>query len=38
MKKLICPKCQKEVKIIKFGGGYIAHCCGRILYNEEVRP
>ena len=28
-----CPNCGKEVKIVSFGYGYIAICCGMILSN-----
>ena len=30
-----CPNCGREVKIISFGYGYMAICCGMILYNNS---
>jgi len=35
---MTCPKCKKEVKIVRYGFGYVAHCCGRILYNSDKMP
>jgi hypothetical protein len=32
---LVCPKCNKEVKIISFGDGLIGICCDRILYDKK---
>jgi endogenous inhibitor of DNA gyrase (YacG/DUF329 family) len=33
-----CPNCGKEVKIIPFGYGYMAICCGMILYDSKDEP
>ena len=33
-----CPECGKEVEIRMFGDGYVACCCGKIIYNSDKRP
>jgi len=33
-----CPNCGREVKIISFGYGYMAICCGMILYEGSDEP
>ncbi len=30
-----CPYCGREVKILSFGYGYMAMCCGMIVYNNR---
>jgi len=38
--KVKCPKCGAEVPLVRFGFGWVAHCCGEIIYNsdKEVKP
>jgi len=33
-----CPKCGKDVRIIPYGYGYVASCCGKVLYNAKTLP
>ena len=33
-----CPECGKEVEVRMFGNGYVACCCGKIIYNSDKRP
>jgi uncharacterized paraquat-inducible protein A len=33
-----CPNCGREVNIISFGYGYMAICCGMILYDSKDEP
>jgi len=33
-----CPNCGREVKIISFGYGYMAICCGMIVYEGSDEP
>jgi hypothetical protein len=33
-----CPKCHKKVEIIQYGGGYLAVCCGWVIYNNFELP
>ena len=35
MAKIKCPKCGKDATIISFGSGYIAACCGKVIYRGE---
>ena len=35
---MICPKCMKSVKVIPYGYGYIAICCGNLVYNSKEPP
>jgi hypothetical protein len=35
---ITCPICGKEVAIIQFGFGYLAVCCGVILYDSPDPP
>jgi len=35
---MTCPRCGKEVKVIHFGLGYVAFCCGKVVYNSKERP
>ena len=35
---MTCPKCKKEVQIVRYGFGYVGHCCGEILYNAKEKP
>jgi hypothetical protein len=36
--KMKCPQCGKMVQIIPYGDGYIATCCGKIIYNAKTLP
>jgi len=38
MTTVICPHCGAEVPLIQYGGGWVAHCCDRIIYNGDERP
>ncbi len=33
-----CPECKKEAKLISYGGGYVAECCGKLIYNSKKKP
>jgi len=33
-----CPECGEEVEVKMFGDGYVAYCCGNIIYNSDKRP
>jgi len=33
-----CPQCGKMVQIIPYSDGYIATCCGKIIYNAKTMP
>lgn len=33
-----CPHCGAEVPVIQYGGGFVATCCNRIIYNSDKRP
>lgn len=33
-----CPHCGKEVRLIRFGNGYTAICCEKIIYNSYKLP
>jgi hypothetical protein len=33
-----CPKCQKDVRIRPYGDGYVAVCCGQVIYNAKKLP
>jgi hypothetical protein len=35
---ITCPRCKREIKLIKFGSGWLAVCCNEILYNDERLP
>jgi len=35
--KVKCP-CGAEVEVVRFGYGYVAHHCGRIIYNSDQPP
>jgi hypothetical protein len=35
MNRVKCPDCGKEAKIIPFGHGLLAVCCGKIIYRED---
>ena len=30
---VICYICKEDVKLIRFGSGYVGVCCDRVLYN-----
>ena len=32
---IVCDICKKEVELIKFGKGFVAVCCKKVLYNYE---
>ena len=32
---IICNICKKEVELIRFGKGFVAVCCEKVLYNHE---
>ena len=36
MDTIKCPVCKRDVPIITFGDGYIATCCGKVLYNSKT--
>ncbi len=38
MPKIECPFCGEEVKIVYFGGGYVAVCCDSVIYNSLILP
>lgn len=38
MPTIKCPHCGKEVRIISFGGGYVAVCCDQVIYNGYKLP
>ena len=38
MQTVKCPKCGREVYVIRYGNGYLAACCGRVLYSGEKLP
>lgn len=31
-----CPLCGKQVMTVQYGGGRIASCCDRLVYNEKL--
>ena len=33
-----CPQCKKEAPVVHFGNGYIAVCCGKIIYRGDRPP
>jgi hypothetical protein len=33
--KVKCPKCGAEVPLVRFGFGWVAHCCGEIICNSR---
>ena len=33
-----CPQCKKEAPVIRFGNGYIAVCCKKIIYRGDRLP
>lgn len=33
-----CPHCGKDVKVISFGYGRVAACCGKIIYRDNEMP
>ena len=33
-----CPQCKKEAPVIRFGNGYIAVCCKKIIYRGDRPP
>lgn len=33
-----CPDCKKTVKVVRYGDGYVAHCCGKIIYSSKTKP
>jgi hypothetical protein len=35
---ITCPRCKREIKIIKFGRAWVAACCNEVLYNDEKLP
>jgi len=38
MPKIDLPLCGKEVKIVYFGGGYVAVRCDSVIYNSSRLP
>jgi hypothetical protein len=35
---IVCPYCNKEVKLINYGRGWVGSCCNRIVYNSQKLP
>jgi len=33
-----CPKCGKSARIRPYGDGYVATCCGQVIYNAKKLP
>jgi len=31
---VVCSICKEEVKLIRFGAGYVGVCCAKVLYNS----
>jgi len=38
MPKIDYPFCGEEVKIVYFGGGYVAFCGDSVIYNSLILP
>jgi hypothetical protein len=38
MDVIICVFCGKEVKLIRFGDGWVGQCCDKIIYNNKELP
>ena len=38
MTAIKCRFCGRKARIIPFGEGYVAVCCGRIIYNSYKLP
>ena len=35
MDNVVCPLCGKQVEIVTYGGGRIAACCKKLIYNGK---
>jgi hypothetical protein len=35
---IVCPHCNKEVRLIRYGGGWVGSCCNRVVYNSQTLP
>jgi hypothetical protein len=33
-----CPKCGAWIEVTSFGHGYVAICCGQMIYNDREFP
>jgi hypothetical protein len=38
MNKIICPSCDREIKVIPYGDGWLGMCCGKIIFNSKWPP
>lgn len=37
MNQIFCPHCDKEIKPIEYGNGWLWVCCGKVVHNAS-RP
>jgi len=35
---VVCYICKEEVKLIRFGNGFVGVCCDEVLYNSPDKP
>jgi hypothetical protein len=33
--QIICPRCNKEIKPIEYGNGWLWVCCGKVVHNSS---
>ncbi len=38
MDEVVCPKCGKEINLVRFGYSWIGLCCDRIVYDRPDLP
>ncbi len=35
MNQIFCPQCEKEIKPIEYGNGWLWVCCGKVVHNSS---
>lgn len=35
MNQIFCPHCEKEIKPIEYGNGWLWVCCGKVVHNSS---
>jgi hypothetical protein len=35
---IVCYICKKEVRLVRFGSGFVGTCCNYIMYNSAIEP
>ena len=36
--RVVCPECNKMVRVIPFGEGWVGICCNKVVYNGKTPP